>query len=1010
MKKYQILTGVFMALTSTISAQTIVNNSATRAEWGAHNSNILAVDVNNDGYRDLVLAGVGNETTNNAGGAEWEQKRMTHVITIDPNKRFRWYMVGNSSTSLNYFDEGIGFNVTDRPSLSACDINGDGIMDVVAFESTGRSHTDEPYLDNISREGIFLGNGDGTFVEFTPSFIDGQGNKIDFDIRTILSADVADLNNDGLTDIVGIGYQTNNSGDPKTYPDANVVLFNRGGGVFEVSHYLTADYLSAYGQSAQKYNFECGFVVTYDFNNDGYTDFFIISNSNDREALGTTDGDNTHFTDLFLNDPAHPGQFRRQFVTRSGMPAISEGGIAVADFNNDGTPDIFLSGWTGGGRGQYTYSVFTSTISADGGVSYTDRGTCGLSDMRVQNSTSHQYGTIDWDGDGNYDIFNAGWSPALNTQTCLIGHGNGAAAFSENTRLGGGSEGALTFVDWNGNGTNDYVTLTQSSDNSIYTSISSLSNVFSSSRNPNTVNTRPAMPTALTATAATDHITIAWQPAEGAKGNETYEYYVTDADGNIVAGGNSFIGDEKDGIRKVNQPGNAYNAHSVTLTLPQGQYTVGVQTINASYIGSTFATVTVDLTNSNIERTEPMVKPEPAVVTETYTNPVLNVSVPDPTVIRADDGTFYLYGTEDIHNVPIYKSTNLVDWDFVGTAFTDGTRPSMVPGGGIWAPDINKIGNQYVLYFSKSTWGGEWECGVGCAIADSPEGPFRRARKLFISNEIGVQNSIDPFYIEDNGHKYLFWGSFRGIYAIELSDNGLSVKSGAEKIKIADTLTEATYIIKHDGYYYLIGSAGTCCDGVNSTYRLMVARSKDLLGPYVSKTGEPTLSNGFSNLLFRSPNVVGPGHNSEIITDDAGQYWVLYHGYDAKDIDGGRKVYLDQVTWDKDGWPVMHNMRPTVKAARPTINQPNGITATESANGKDGVATVSPRKVHDKLTVSAKTNGRFTWQIVSLHGETVKSGKAGGTVTIDVNDIRNGLYIVNVKTKHGSTSEKIIKY
>ena len=46
-------------------------------------------------------------------------------------------------------------------------------------------------------------------------------------------------------------------------------------------------------------------------------------------------------------------------------------------------------------------------------------------------------------------------------------------------------------------------------------------------------------------------------------------------------------------------------------------------------------------------------------------------------------------------------------------------------------------------------------CGIGCAVADSPAGPFTNQGKLFRSNEIGVQNSIDPFYIEENGEKYL---------------------------------------------------------------------------------------------------------------------------------------------------------------------------------------------------------------------------------------------------------------
>ena len=78
----------------------------------------------------------------------------------------------------------------------------------------------------------------------------------------------------------------------------------------------------------------------------------------------------------------------------------------------------------------------------------------------------------------------------------------------------------------------------------------------------------------------------------------------------------------------------------------------------------------------------------PTVCAETYTNPVINHNAPDPTVIRAKDGTYWLYSTESIPNLPIYKSDNLVDWDFVGTAFTDETRPQMVPGGKIWAPDI----------------------------------------------------------------------------------------------------------------------------------------------------------------------------------------------------------------------------------------------------------------------------------------------------------------------------------
>lgn len=182
---------------------------------------------------------------------------------------------------------------------------------------------------------------------------------------------------------------------------------------------------------------------------------------------------------------------------------------------------------------------------------------------------------------------------------------------------------------------------------------------------------------------------------------------------------------------------------------------------------------------------------------KTYKNPVVNYSLPDPTVIEAEDGYFYLYATEDIRNLPIHRSKDLVNWESVGTAFTTETRPTFEPKGNLWAPDINKIGDKYVLYYSMSRWGGEWTCGIGVATADCPAGPFKDHGMMFRSNEIGVQNSIDPFYIEDNGRKYLFWGSFRGIYGVELKEDGLAVKLGAEKNKLLELhMKEPIYIRK----------------------------------------------------------------------------------------------------------------------------------------------------------------------------------------------------------------------
>lgn len=300
---------------------------------------------------------------------------------------------------------------------------------------------------------------------------------------------------------------------------------------------------------------------------------------------------------------------------------------------------------------------------------------------------------------------------------------------------------------------------------------------------------------------------------------------------------------------------------------------------------------------------------------ENYKNPVVDYSLPDPTVIKGDDGYFYLYATEDIRNLPIHRSKDLVNWEFLGTAFTDESRPDFEPNGGIWAPDINKIGDKYVLYYSMSVWGGEWTCGIGCAVSDRPEGPFKDCGMMFRSNGIKVQNSIDPFYIEDNGHKYLFWGSFRGIYAIELSEDGLSLKSGSSPVQIAGTAYEGTYIHKRGGYYYMFASIGSCCEGLKSTYTTVVGRSTSLFGPYLDKKGQSMMDNYHEILIHKNDSFVGTGHNSEIVSDNAGTDWLFYHAVSVANPDG-RVLMLDKIDWI-DGWPSVEGSSPSVKSEKP---------------------------------------------------------------------------------------------
>ena len=158
---------------------------------------------------------------------------------------------------------------------------------------------------------------------------------------------------------------------------------------------------------------------------------------------------------------------------------------------------------------------------------------------------------------------------------------------------------------------------------------------------------------------------------------------------------------------------------------------------------------------------------------------------------------------------------------------------------------------------------------------------------------------IDPCYFEDNGKKYLFWGSYNstskgyegGIRYVELSADGLSIK-GAVSEKIAGPSIEGIMVHKRGNYYYLFGSTGSCCEEERSTYRVVVGRSKNIEGPYVGKNGTVMKENSsYNEVILQGNNLfAGTGHNSEIITDDEGNDWFFYHAWQKAKIDNGSSI------------------------------------------------------------------------------------------------------------------------
>src|SRR5512146_3260399 len=299
-------------------------------------------------------------------------------------------------------------------------------------------------------------------------------------------------------------------------------------------------------------------------------------------------------------------------------------------------------------------------------------------------------------------------------------------------------------------------------------------------------------------------------------------------------------------------------------------------------------------------------------------------SCPDPSIIRGQqpgDNYFYLYCTSEmftdnsrVHWMAISKSRDLVNWTYVDDVFSN--KPSSVaPDGYLWAPDIQFFNGRYYLYYAVSN-----TKALGAAIfvatSDSPTGPWTTHSTPVVEPEPvpgrGMRSTIDPAIVTDGDQRYIFYGSFTGgISARALSSDGLtSDRASQVQISLPDRY-EAAYVIKRNSYFYLMLSAGACCDGSLSGYGVFAVRSPSAMGPYIDKDGNSLLESridGTPVLAMNGNRWIGPGHNA-VITDSAGTDWMVYHAIDVNkpNFAGSwtrRPAIIDRLDWI-DGWPVV---------------------------------------------------------------------------------------------------------
>jgi arabinan endo-1,5-alpha-L-arabinosidase len=345
------------------------------------------------------------------------------------------------------------------------------------------------------------------------------------------------------------------------------------------------------------------------------------------------------------------------------------------------------------------------------------------------------------------------------------------------------------------------------------------------------------------------------------------------------------------------------------------------------------------------------------------------IGVHDPSTVIECDGGYYVYATG--RGVSVLTSSNGFDWQRGQRVFdtVPDSVKSYVPlnnGSGVWAPDIIKLNGQYYLYYAISSWG-QFVSAVGLMTSPTldPKNPnykWTDHGMVVHSSEGENLNAIDPgvFHAPDDT-LWICYGSYHGnIELVELNpQTGLRLATNSP-VSIIASHSEASDIIYHEGFYYLLVNHGSCCKGSNSTYNIRVGRSKKVTGPYLDAGGVDMVRSGGTLFLASAGNQIGPGHFGLLVDDGVEKFSCHYEA----DLERGGRSVLDirPLLWSADGWPLPgQNVTNGTYQIR---SQPTGMVLQSSTNA----VTTAKYLVHDEQKWNLTSAGGGCYKIVSVAG------------------------------------------
>ena len=266
----------------------------------------------------------------------------------------------------------------------------------------------------------------------------------------------------------------------------------------------------------------------------------------------------------------------------------------------------------------------------------------------------------------------------------------------------------------------------------------------------------------------------------------------------------------------------------------------------------------------------------------------------DPSTIQFCDGKYYTFGT---------GGGGLISVD--GWVWEGG---AVRPGGGA-APDAIRIGDRYLVGYS-ATGGGLGGGHAGRVLTmwnrtldpSSPDFAFTEPVEVAHSEVDEDCDAIDVgFLMDPSGRLFCTYGTYFGnIRMVELDPATGGRLPGNRAVDVAIDC-EASTMMYRDGWYYLLGTHGTCCDGVNSTYNIVCGRSRSPFGPFLDNVGRDMLKGGGKMVVAAEERRFGAGHFGRFVVEP-GVEKMSFHFEADLDRSGRSVLAVRPILW-KDGWP-----------------------------------------------------------------------------------------------------------